>query len=110
YSYKLQSHTTNSNFAKLPHAFPANPLLLKIDKIHSCIATLSGIKPEIYHTCINSCICYVGTHESCDTCPFCKEKRLNVEGSPCQIYIYNPIIPRLQGFTINQRVVQLMQY
>jgi hypothetical protein len=110
FSYKLQSHTTDRNFAKTPHAFHTTPRLPKIGAIRSRIATLSGLEPEIYHACINSCVAYTGTLESRTTCPFCTEKRLNTDGRPRQKFVYIPLIPRLQAFAMNQRVSQLMQY
>ncbi|THU79781.1 hypothetical protein K435DRAFT_568293, partial [Dendrothele bispora CBS 962.96] len=110
FSYKLQSHTTDKNFAKLPHAFPSTSPLPKLHKIRSRIATLSGLEPEIYHACINSCVAYTGTLEARSTCPLCGEKRLNANGQPRQTFVYIPLIPRLQAFAMNQRVAQLMQY
>ncbi|KAF5353611.1 hypothetical protein D9758_013768 [Tetrapyrgos nigripes] len=110
FSYKLQSHTTDKNFAKLPYAFPSDPPLPKIDCIHSRIASLSGIEPEIYHICVNSCICYVGPHESRDSCPFCGKKRLHPDGKVRKTWPYIPIIPRLTVFAMNPGMAKAMQY
>ncbi|THU96634.1 hypothetical protein K435DRAFT_664101, partial [Dendrothele bispora CBS 962.96] len=110
FSYKLQSFTTDKSFSKLPYAFPADPPLPKIDAIRSRIASLSGIEPEIYDVCINTCICYVGPHESRTVCPFCKEKRFHDDGRPQKTWPYIPIIPRLRGFAMNTQIAAAMQY
>ncbi|THU76277.1 hypothetical protein K435DRAFT_623497, partial [Dendrothele bispora CBS 962.96] len=110
FSYKLQTHTTDQAFKKIPHAFPSEPPLPSIKQIRSRVATLSGIEPEIYHCCINSCVCYVGAHESLDSCPFCHEPRYHGNGKPRKTFVYIPVIPRLQAFAMNHQVADKMQY
>ncbi|KAJ3912136.1 hypothetical protein F5877DRAFT_12209, partial [Lentinula edodes] len=110
FSYKLQSHTTDGNFRKLPYAFPMATPLPSLDKICSRIAFLSSVEPEIYHCCINSCICYTGSHESRETCPFCNEPRYNSNKKAQKRFIYIPVIPRLKAFAMNPEVAKNMQY
>ncbi len=63
FSYKVQTHTTDRDFAKLPFAFPSNPPLPKLDSVRSCVAFLAGFEPEMYDCCPNSCVCYTGSHK-----------------------------------------------
>ncbi|KAJ4467643.1 hypothetical protein C8J55DRAFT_411418, partial [Lentinula edodes] len=110
FSYKLQSHTTDANFRKLPYAFPTTTPLPSLDKIRSRIAFLSGVEPEIYHCCINSCICYTGSHESRERCPFCDEPRYDIGRRPRKTFVYIPVIPRLKAFAMNPVTAKKMQY
>ncbi|THU93068.1 hypothetical protein K435DRAFT_670900, partial [Dendrothele bispora CBS 962.96] len=110
FAYKLQSHTSDRNFKKIPYAFPATPSLPSLHNIRSRVATLSGIEPEIYHCCVNSCVCYVGAHDSLDKCPFCKEPRYRADGRPRKTFAYIPLIPRLRSFFTNSNLAEKMQY
>ncbi|THU76249.1 hypothetical protein K435DRAFT_600544, partial [Dendrothele bispora CBS 962.96] len=110
FAYKVQTHTSDDAFKKIPYAFPSETPLPSLKKIRSRVATLSGIEPEIYHCCVNSCVCYVGAHESLEACPFCHERRYHQDRKPRKTFIYIPIIPRLRAFAINQQMAERMQY
>lgn len=110
FAYKVSTHTTDDAFSKIPYAFPQNPPLPKIDSLHSRITFLSGFKPEIYHCCINSCVCYVGPHADFTQCPFCQEDRYKADGRPRQIFTYIPLIPRLIAFLANAEIATSMRY
>ncbi|KAF8830746.1 hypothetical protein HHX47_DHR2001130 [Lentinula edodes] len=110
FAYKVQTHTTDRAFKKTHYAFPSDPPLPKLDEMRSRVAALSSVEPEVYHCCVNSCICYVGSHELRQKCPFCNESQYHPDGKPRKIFIYIPIIPRLQAFLMNQKIAQQMQY
>ena len=72
YSFKVDEHIMDKAFAKIPHAFPSDPVP-SIDICKSQVQFLSGLKPERYDCCINSCCCFTGRHKDCMKCPYCGE-------------------------------------
>ena len=110
FSYKVQTHTTDSDFQKLPYVFPSDQPLPKINSIRSRVAFLSGFKPEFYDCCPKSCCCYVGPHENLSECPYCNEPQFSVDGKPQKKFTYIPIIPRLIVFAGNKSMAKQMQY
>lgn len=112
FAYKVSSHTTDRNFAKLPHAFPRDgPPLPKLDGIRSRVAFLAGFKPDMYDCCPNSCICYTGPHDKLKECPYCKEARYRADNiTPRKTFTYLPLIPRLIAFAKNREMAEKMQY
>jgi hypothetical protein len=110
FSYKVQTHTTDEDFIKLPYAFPSNPPLPRLDKMRSRITFLSGFQPERYDCCPKACCCYIGPHVNLTKCPYCEEPRYHPDGKPRKKYTYIPITPRLVSFVGNHRMAEKMQY
>ncbi|KAJ7760284.1 hypothetical protein DFH07DRAFT_697064, partial [Mycena maculata] len=110
FSYKVQTNTTDRAFKITPFAFPQTPPLPKLDGIRSRINFLAGFKPQIYHCCTNSCVCYVGPHKDRLVCPYCKEPRFRANGKPRKKFTYIPIIPRLVAFAGNHDMAEKQQY
>ncbi|RDB22210.1 hypothetical protein Hypma_010657 [Hypsizygus marmoreus] len=110
FAYKIQTHTTDRDFAKLPFAFPCDPPLPKLDSIRARVAFLSGFKPEVYDCCVNSCCCFVGPNENLHECPHCREPRKQANGKPRKRFVYILLIPRLVAYMGNMRMAQLMHY
>ena len=110
FSYKVSNHTTDNDFAKLPYAFPSEPPLPKLNRVRSRVAYLSGIKPEFYDCCPNSCCCYTGAHKNLQDCPYCKEPWFRRDGKPCKKFTYIPLIPRLIAFAGNKQLSEKMKY
>ena len=110
FSYKVQTHTSDENFLKVPHAFPSNPPLPSLDGLRSRITFLAGFQPEQYDCCPNLCCCYVGPHLNISKCPYCDEPRYRLDGKPRKKFTYIPVIPRLVGFLGNRRMADQMQY
>jgi hypothetical protein len=110
FSYKVQTHTTDKDFEKLPYAFPSDNPLPKIDAIRSRVTFLAGFKPELYDRCPNACCCFVGPHANLSKCPYCEQPRYQPDGKPRQKYLYIPIIPRLVAFMANRRTAEQMRY
>ena len=94
-------------FAKLPYVFPESNLGTW-KQVQARIAKLSGFEPQVYHCCINSCCCFVGPHASLTACPYCHTSRLNGQGRPRQVFVYLPIIPRLQAMLSNPEFAKLL--
>ncbi|KAK0433588.1 uncharacterized protein EV420DRAFT_1238407, partial [Desarmillaria tabescens] len=82
FAYKVSSHTTDKDFAKLPYAFPTNPPTPSLHKVRSRVVFLSGLTPEFYDCCPNSCCCYTGAYDKLKECPYCREKRYRADGKP----------------------------
>ena len=110
FSYKVQTHTTDEDFLKLPHAFPSNPPLPGLGTIRSRVKFLSGFQPEQYDCCPDACCCYVSPHANLTKCPYCQKARYRPDGKPRKKYTYIPIIPRLIGFAANPLIAGRMQY
>ena len=71
---------------------------------------LSGLEPQQYDCCVESCCCFVGPHEQLDACPYCGERRLNADGKPRKQFTYVPIIPRLLAMCANPTLAKAMKY
>jgi hypothetical protein len=110
FSYKVQTHTTDRDFAKLPYAFPSDSPLPGLDGVRARVSFLAGFKPEQYDCCINSCCCFTGSHESLDNCPYCNEARRTANGKPRKKFTYIPLIPRLLAFFRNREFAKQMLY
>jgi hypothetical protein len=110
FAFKVQTNLTDRAFKKIPHAFPQNPPLPKLDALRTRINFLAGFKPEVYDCCTNSCICYVGPHKDLEKCPYCNEPRWRANGKPRKKFTYIPIIPRLVAFAGNREMAEKQQY
>ena len=75
-----------------------------------CLAILSEIEPVWYDCCVNSCLAYTGEYEALDCCPDCNATRFNDNGKPRRKFCYLPLIPRLQGYFQNPRMVERHSY
>lgn len=113
YAYKIDTHTTDSAFKKLPFAFPQEPIPT-VDVCRTRLRFLSGFKPEKYHCCINTCCCFVGPHSNCHECLYCHKKRYkeyhNGKKQPQICFNYLPIIPRLTAMYANTKKAEEMRY
>ena len=70
----------------------------------------SGIRPQIYDCCANSCVCFIGEFESLTMCPLCEEPRYDERKKGRNRFRYIPIIPRLQAMSRNPRTIELLLY
>ena len=112
YAYKIDTHTTDSAFKKLPFVFPQEQIPT-VDVCRTRLRFLSGIKPERYHCCVNSCCCFVGPYSDYDQCPYCDEERYLLQDGkkkPRKCFSYLPFIPRLIAMYANTRKAQEMRY
>ncbi|KAF5364588.1 hypothetical protein D9758_005589 [Tetrapyrgos nigripes] len=97
FAFKLKSNITNAGFDMLPFVFPREPV--KTWKATQReVAELSGLHPQIYDMCVNSCLAYTGLYSEHTTCQFCGEQRLRPDGKPRKLFVYIPLIPRLIGY------------
>ena len=109
FSLKVEDSLSEETWAKMMHTFRHHNIpSLKVTKAR--IEFLAAYRPVSYDCCINSCICYVGPHETKTRCPYCNEARKNANGHSRKTFTYSPIIPRLKAFFKNPEMVRLMQY
>ncbi|KAF8588423.1 hypothetical protein K439DRAFT_1288978, partial [Ramaria rubella] len=73
-------------------------------------ALLSGIKPEIYDACINSCCAFTGDFLNLETCPICGQACHDGALKPWARFEYLPLIPHLQGYFMSPDIIELMSY
>jgi hypothetical protein len=113
YAYKIDTYSTDAAFAKLPFVFPSEHVPT-VDTCRSRLQALSGLKPERYHCCVNSCCCFAGPHKDCIRCPYCGEERYivsdKVKKKPRKIFNYLPFIPRLVAMFANPNKAKEMRY
>lgn len=112
FAYKVKSHTTDTDFAMIPFAFPSDPPLPPLDGIRSRVSFLAGFKPEIYDCCVDSCCCFTGPYADLDKCPYCNEARYHAGANktPRKRFTYIPLTPRLVAFAANRPIATRMQY
>ncbi|TFK45218.1 hypothetical protein OE88DRAFT_1640219, partial [Heliocybe sulcata] len=73
------------------------------------LTLLTGIEPEWYDCCINSCICYTGKYSVLDTCHYCHEARYQGD-NPRRRFCYFPLIPRFQAYFQSEKTVRTLLY
>lgn len=74
FSLKIDECLSDETWAKIMHTYHRHDIpSLKVTKAH--VEFLAGYRPISYDCCINSCICYIGPHETKTMCPYCKEAR-----------------------------------
>jgi hypothetical protein len=111
--WKMKHNVPDAAYRDLRHLRPGS-----MDGMRSWKATqaqvgrISGLKPQLYDCCINSCMCYVGQYADLDCCPFssCKEPRYDARNRPRRRFNYIPIIPRLKAFLANTAQAEQMRY
>jgi len=91
-------------FNQMRYAFQHRMQISSLYVICNKLAILSGITPQWYDCCVNSCIAYVNDYEDLGECPECSEPRW-ISGThhqrPRRMFCYLPLIPRLQTFFTN---------
>lgn len=110
YAFKIQANIPDKTWQFQQQAFPRDPPLPKTDAQHARINFLSGVKPNVYDCCPNSCLCYTGSHADLQECPYCSESRFFANQKPRKTFTYIPVADRLGAFAANTRMAELMSY
>jgi hypothetical protein len=113
YALKVDEHISDKAFAKIPHAFPKEPVpSVKVCKAR--LRALSGFKPIRYDCCINSCCCFAGPYKDYTQCPYCNAGRYVIDRNGMnrsrKMFNYLPFIPRLVAMYANPTKAKEMQY
>lgn len=75
------------------------------------IDRLSGIEPERYDMCLNSCCAYTRPDlADLDQCPHCDHPRFDSRGQPNQTYRVLPLAPRLRAAFENKAMAEELMY
>ena len=103
---------SDAAWKKARYAFQTIPPLPPLSQLHSRVTFLAGFNAQIYDCCPNLCLCYTGPHSSATSCTYCRLSRyhLNATQKPRKKFTYLSLIPRLQAFCANTRIVTAMQY
>ena len=109
YAYKLKHNLTESAFADLPHVFPSERLP-SLHKIQARVAFLSGLAPQHFDCCIESCMAYTGPLSDLLECPHCGTSRHDEHGKPRRQFSYVSIIPRLSALYRDPTTAEKMAY
>ncbi|KAF9070518.1 hypothetical protein BDP27DRAFT_1220615, partial [Rhodocollybia butyracea] len=110
FALKVESHMTDNTFAKLKFAFP-NEDIASWKSTKAQAQNLSQFTPEAYDCCVNSCVCYVGSHTSNTHCPYCKEPCFRADGkTACKRFTYLPIIPCLRAYYCSLSMIDKLKY
>ena len=106
------TYMSDAAWKKARYAFQTIPPLSPLSQPHSCVTFLAGFHAQIYDCCPNSCLCYTGPHSSATSCTYCRLSwyHSNETQKPHKKFTYLSLIPRLQAFRANTRIVTAMQY
>ncbi|KAF8496941.1 hypothetical protein BU17DRAFT_59408 [Hysterangium stoloniferum] len=74
------------------------------------IEFLSGVTPQYFDMCQNSCCLYAGDHIDQNTCEFCNAPRFHPNGKPVSHFSYMPLIPHLCGWFESPEMIKCMNY
>ena len=74
------------------------------------LAMLAKIEPVYYECCVNSCAAFLGQFEHHEFCPYCKEARYGRTGRARRLFMYLPLIPRLQALFRKPEVIESLSY
>lgn len=110
FNFKVKTDLGDTAYGYLPQAFPELSDLESIYRLQRRMTFLSGLTPERYDCCRNSCICYTGRHDSLRNCPFCDLPRFDSSGRPFPFFQYLPLIPRLRAIFENRKESEEMDY
>ncbi|KAJ7616924.1 hypothetical protein DFH06DRAFT_1012626, partial [Mycena polygramma] len=107
----MKSNMSRETFEHMRYAFDHKlEIMSQWATIHR-VAILSCVEPVWYHCCVNSCLAYTGDDADAELCRICKAPRYtSVTNKPRRLFCYLPIIPRLQGYFQNPKMVQQMLY
>jgi hypothetical protein len=110
HNFKVNIDLGSRAYAKLRRAFPKLRDLPSLSQLQSEITFISGLKPELYDCCKDSCCCFVGVYADLDKCPFCEQPRYDSRGRTRATFHYIPLIPRLQALFTDKNMCEELLY
>jgi hypothetical protein len=98
---------TESAYDDIMKVFTTNNLSLY--KVKKYLIEVTGLVPEFYDMCENSCICYTGQYESDQNCPICGSARFDTRRKAKKVMPYLSIKDRLKTqFSDENRAKELL--
>jgi hypothetical protein len=110
FKLRMVSNMPRIAFEQMRFAFRHKLNIHSLYVITHRMAILSGIEPQWFDCCVNSCIAYTGSYQDLDECPICSETRRNSRNESRRLFCYIPIIPRLQDYFANEKSLAELQY
>lgn len=110
FALQLEANISCSATYKFRQAYSNRIELDTLYRMHRRIAIFSGIKPEVYHCCVNTCCAFTNQSSSHSICPFCGKLQYSTDRKPQVIFEYLPIIPHLQGFFESTMMINSLSY
>jgi hypothetical protein len=84
--------------------------LPSLKSLRTRILGLSGLKPQDYECCKNSCYCFAGPFANLTACPECNAPRKNAAGAAQNTYTHMSLISQLRALHCNPETAQAMTY
>jgi hypothetical protein len=109
FSLKVTNHMSHKLWDKLPQVFSAIELP-SLSQMSTFVRNLSGIKPDLYDCCVNSCCAFTGLRAKDQQCDICKHPRFNIAGKPFKVFSYLPLLPRLVKLFESAKLSNEMRY
>lgn len=111
----IRTQLTNLKFEMVPEAYPDIKSYKSEHILRDRAQTLSGILPQRFDCCVNSCVCYAGHYSQLVKCPRCNEPRFEGVGKdrkpkPRSQFFYIPLIPRLIAYLGSPTIAKMMEY
>lgn len=103
-------HISVRNYERIRYSFRNKVRLLSLQVLGTRIAKLSGVTPELYDCCVNTCHAFTLDFAHEEVCSECGERRFDEKGSPRQHYQYIPTISRFQAMFNNPDLIQKLAY
>ncbi|KAJ7477662.1 hypothetical protein FB451DRAFT_1032831, partial [Mycena latifolia] len=111
FKLKMMSNMSREVFEQIRFAFSHKLDISSEWVVIHRMAILSGVEPVWYHCCVNSCLAYTGDDSEATFCRFCRAPRYTAQThKPRRLFPYLPIIPRLQGYFQNPKMVERLLY
>ena len=103
-------HISVRNYERIRYSFRDKVFLLTLQRLGTRIAKLSGVTPDMYDCCINTCHAFTLEYAEEVVCSGCGERRFDEKGSPRQRYQFIPTISRFQAMFNNPDLIQKLAY
>lgn len=107
----MMSNMSREVFEQIRYAFDHKLDILSEWAIIHRVSILSCVEPVWYHCCVKSCLAYTGNDSAAEFCRLCKAPRYTATTrKPRRLFCFLPIIPRLQGYFQNAKMVEQLLY
>jgi hypothetical protein len=107
---RLFGHISQRNYERIRFSFRENIRLLTLQRLHTRVAALSGVKAIPVPCCVNICHAFTRQYADERECSKCGQPRFDYKGRPRQTFEYLPFTARLQSLFNNLDLIRLMTY
>jgi hypothetical protein len=107
---RLFGHISQRNYERIRYSYREKIRLLTLQRLHTRVASLSGVSPLIIHCCVKICHAFTGDKSNLTSCSLCGAPRYDLKGRPRKVFEYLPSLPRFQALFNNPDIVRKMLY